>query len=141
MAERIRYERGEKEMIEQLPVAGGEVLGFRLSGIFTEEDFIGVLVPALDEASQEHGIIRLIIEVMDFKDETLGAMIQDYRHKGQFPHIEREAIVGDENWDRWTGPFRDFFFLFPNTEVRFFGHDQRQQAWDWIFEGLPRREV
>jgi hypothetical protein len=127
-------------MIEELPDGEG-VIGFRLSGEFTEEDFLEVLVPALEQASNTHGIIRLIIEVMDFKGETLGAMIQDYQHKGRFPHIEREAIVGDEDWDKWTGPFRDFFFLFPNTEVRFFRHDQRSQAWDWIYEGLPHKPV
>jgi hypothetical protein len=128
-------------MIEELPEGGGEVLGFRLSGTFTARDFTEVLVPALEQASNAYGIIRLVIEVMDYKGETIGAMIEDFRHQGRFPHIEREAIVGGEDWDKWMTAFRDFFFVFPDTEVRFFRHDQRQRAWDWIYEGLPRREV
>ncbi len=127
-------------MIEELP-GGSGVVGFRLSGEITEGDFTEVLVPALERSRETYGIVRLIIEVMDFKDETIGAMIEDYRHQGRFPHLEREAIVGDEDWNKWTGPFRDFFFLFPDVEVRFFRHDQRQEAWDWIYEGLPHRTV
>jgi hypothetical protein len=92
-------------------------------------------------AHSPHGIIRLVIEVVDFKDETIGAMVEDIRHRTRFPHIEREAIVGGKDWDKWMTAFRDFFFLFPDTEVGFFRHDHRQEAWNWIYEGLPRRLV
>jgi hypothetical protein len=84
-------------MIEELPEGSGEVLGFRLSGTFTANDLTGVLIPALERASETYGIIRLVIGVTDFKGETLGAMIEDYRHRVRFPHIEREAIIGGED--------------------------------------------
>ncbi len=122
-------------MIEELPESAGNVLGFRLAGEVTDEDYTGVLIPALLRAIEEYGIIRLLIDLVDFQSEDMGAMDDDVRENLRFADIEREAIVGDEEWeDRLT--YLDYFFLFPNTDVRFFREERRGAAWDWLCEGI-----
>jgi len=126
----------ETPMIELLPESGGSVLGFRFSGLITARDFTRVLVPALEEAEEKYGIIRLVIEVTDFKGESFGASMEDRKEDRKILNIEREAIVGEEGWDAWQTVFQDFFFIFPAADVEFFPHRHRMQAWAWIREGM-----
>jgi len=129
-------------VIEVLPESSGNIFGFRFSGMISEEDLTEVLIPALDEASEEYGIIRLVVEITDYKGEELGARLEDLLDPDRkILHIEREAVIGEEGWDQLRTEFQDFFFVFPNTESRFFSHDRRQQAWAWIREGITVEEI
>ncbi len=129
-------------MIEILPGSSGNILGFRFSGMISEEDLTDVLIPVLEEASEEYGIIRLVVEITDYKGEELGARLEDLLDPDRkILHIEREAVIGEEGWDQLRTAFQDFFFVFPNTETRFFSHDRRWQAWAWIREGITVEEI
>jgi hypothetical protein len=132
----IPHAAKETLMIELLPESEGRVLGFRFSGLITAGDFTRVLVPALEKAEEKFGIIRLVIEVDDFKGESFGASMEDRKDDREILNIEREAIVGEEGWDAWQTVFQDFFFIFPAAEVEFFPHRRRMQAWEWIREGM-----
>ena len=123
-------------MIELLPESSGNVLGFRIGGMITEEDLTRILMPALEEASERYGILRLVIEISDYKGEELGARLEDlFDTDRRIPYIEREAVIGEEGWDKWDTAYHDFFFVFQDTETRFFNHERRLQAWAWIREG------
>jgi len=129
-------------MIEILPESSGNILGFRFSGMIREEDLTEVLIPALEEASDQYGIIRLVVEIIDYKGEELGARLEDLLDPDRkILYIEREAVVGEEGWDKLRTAFQDFFFVFSNTETRFFSHDRRMQAWAWIREGVTVEEI
>ncbi|HUU76004.1 MAG TPA: STAS/SEC14 domain-containing protein [Methanoregulaceae archaeon] len=129
-------------MIETLPESSGNILGFRFSGMISEEDITDVLIPGLEEASEKYGIIRLVVEIIDYKGEDLGAQLEDFLDKDRkILYIEREAVVGEEGWDKMGTGFHDFFFVFPNTETRFFSHDRRMQAWAWIREGVTVKKI
>jgi hypothetical protein len=132
----MTFPANETPMIEVLPESEGRVLGFRFEGLITAGDFSRVLVPALEEAEEKYGIIRVVIEVTDFKGETFGASMEDRKDDRKILNIEREAIVGEEGWDQWQTVFQDFFFLFPAAEVEFFPYRYRMRAWDWIREGM-----
>jgi hypothetical protein len=129
-------------MIETLPESSGNILGFRFSGMIREEDLTDVLIPVLEEAGEEYGIIRLVVEIIDYKGEELGARLEDLLDPDRkILNIEREAVIGEEGWDQLRTAFQDFFFVFPNTETRFFSHDRRMQAWAWIREGVTVEEI
>jgi hypothetical protein len=129
-------------MIETLPESSGNILGFRFSGMIREEDLTDVLIPVLEEAGEEYGIIRLVVEIIDYKGEELGARLEDLLDPDRkILNIEREAVIGEEGWDQLRTAFQDFFFVFPNTETRFFSHDRRMQAWAWIREGVTIEEI
>ncbi|WP_220680732.1 STAS/SEC14 domain-containing protein [Methanofollis formosanus] len=126
-------------MIEELPEGAGNVLGFRISGEVTDEDYTEVFIPALYEAIERYGTIRILIDIVDFKGEDFGAMLEDIRQDSKVLFIEREAIVGGEEWERRLTAVQPFFFLFPDTDVRFFRENQRRAAWDWIRERMRVR--
>jgi hypothetical protein len=116
-----------KFMIEVLPESVGRVLGFRFSGLITAGDITRVLVPALEAAEEKFGIIRLVIEVDDFKGESFGASMEDRKEDRKILNLEREAIVGEEGWDAWQTVFQDFFFLFPAADLVFYGIRRRSR--------------
>jgi hypothetical protein len=64
-------------MIELLPESSGNVLGFRLCGMVTSQDFDELLVPALQEAFNRYDIIRVLIEITDFKGKDIEALWED----------------------------------------------------------------
>ncbi|MDG6256248.1 MAG: STAS/SEC14 domain-containing protein [Methanomicrobiaceae archaeon] len=122
-------------MIDELPGSSGDILGFRFCGEITDEDYSLVFLPALLGAIEEYGTIRLMVDVIDYKGEDIAAMDDDIRENFRLVHIERQAIVGSEDLRDELNRV-DTFFLFPNTDVRFFGADQRRDAWRWLREGM-----
>jgi hypothetical protein len=124
-------------MIELLPESCGCVLGFQFIGEITDEDYTGDFMPVLRQAIEEYGVIRLLVDVSDLQSEDMGAMDDDVREAMRVLYIEREAIIGDEEWEKRLS-YVDHFFLFPNTDVRFFRERYRQEAWHWIREGMAQ---
>jgi hypothetical protein len=124
-------------MIELLPESCGCVLGFRFIGEITDEDYTEIFIPALRRAIEEYGVIRLLVDVSDLQSEDIGAMDDDIREESRVLYIEREAIIGDEDWEKRMSNV-DHFFLFPNTDARFFREEYRRDAWHWVREGMPQ---
>jgi len=124
-------------MIEQLPEKFGPLLGFQFIGEITDEDCTEVFLPALRRAIKRFGVIRLLIDITDIQSEGFGAMGEDLKEESRVLYIEREAIIGDEDWEMRLADV-DHFFIFPNADVRFFRENIRQDAWDWIREGMPQ---
>ncbi len=122
-------------MIEELPGSSGYVLGFRFCGEISDEDYIGTFLPALVAAIEAYGTIRLMVDVIDYKGEDIGAMDDDVRENSRLLYIEKEAIVGGEDLQEEMSR-TDHFFLFPNTDIRFFRTEHRREAWRWLREGL-----
>jgi hypothetical protein len=122
-------------MIEELPGSSGYILGFRFCGEITDEDYSIIFLPALLDAIETYGTIRLMVDVIDFKGEDIAAMDDDVRENSRLIAIEREAIVGDEDLEDELNRV-DTFFLFPNTDIRFFREGRRTDAWRWLREGM-----
>lgn len=123
-------------MIEILPESAGPVIGFLLSGEVTDEDYIHIFIPAIDLATERYGTVRVLIDLVDFKEEDFGAMADDLFQGIKEPAVEREAIIGDEEWEKRLLSVQPAFFLFATTDVRFFRPEHRQEAWRWIEEGM-----
>jgi hypothetical protein len=122
-------------LIEEMEESVGSVLGFRFIGEVTDEDYTGIFIPALYDAIEKYGTIRLLVDISDIQSEDIGAMDDDVREDARVVYIEREAIIGDEGWEKRLA-IVDHFFLFPNTDVRFFRTERRREAWRWICEDL-----
>ncbi len=124
-------------MIELLQECRGSVLGFQFIGEITSDDYREDFIPVLRRAIEQCGVIRLLVDISDLQSEGIGAMDDDVREDSRLLYIEREAIVGDEEWERKLN-YVDHFFLFPNSDLRFFPKNCEQDAWDWIHEGIPQ---
>lgn len=81
-------------MIEQLPESGGNVVGFRVSGNVGTEDY-DVLVPAVLRVVEEHGSVRLVLDMSDFGWEKAEAWGADLDFGKSFhDKVEKMAVVG-----------------------------------------------
>ncbi|MGA7497802.1 MAG: STAS/SEC14 domain-containing protein [Isosphaeraceae bacterium] len=121
-------------MIEMLDQSTGKVFGMRVSGKLLHQDYER-FVPMLENLIEEHGSVRCLVEMTGLHGIELRALWDeikfDVRHARQ---IERCAVVGDRAWEAWmTRLSRP---IFSNAEIRFFDVTARDQAWEWIQEGL-----
>jgi hypothetical protein len=111
----------------------GKVVTIRVSGKLDADDYQR-FVPLFEEAIAEHGKIRLIFEMVDFHGWKAGALWEDL--KVDFKHfndLERIAFIGDRAWEKGMSVFCR---PFTTAKIRYFEHDQREEARRWIEEGL-----
>ncbi len=116
-------------MIEKMSESSGSVIGYRVSGHVTKEDY-AVLTPEVQALVDKEGSIRLLLDLENFKWEEVSAWGADlkfgqaYRHK-----IAKLAIVGDKKWQHLIANLADPFYA---HESKFFHTDDRAAAWDWL---------
>jgi hypothetical protein len=121
------------EAIEGLPAP---VVGLRVSGEVTREDYERVLLPAVAAMREGHEKIRLLYVLGDdFESYSAGAMWEDAK-LGAHSLLawERIAVVTDAEWIRHL--FAAFRWMMPG-EIRVLGMDREDEARAWIAEGLP----
>jgi SpoIIAA-like len=107
----------------------GKILEVRVSGKLVHEDYQR-FVPKFDRLVKRHGKIRLLFEMNDFHGWELQAAWDDLRlGMKHFADIERIAMVGDQNWEKWMAAFCQ---PFTKAEVRYFESDAVGQARNWL---------
>jgi hypothetical protein len=118
-------------MIEQLPSLPAGVLGFRMSGQVTAQDYENVMVPDIEAAFALNKKLRLVIHIDDeFTAFAPGAMWDDV--KLGFRHIsgwERTALVTDVGWIR---AMSSVFGVTMPTHFRLFSNLQLDEAVRWV---------
>ena len=105
------------------------VVHLHLSGKLTHEDyeFFG---PELEQLIQKHGKIRVLMEMEDFHGWTAHALWDDIKFDLQhFKDIEKLAMVGDREWEKWMATFCK---PFTTAKLQYFDAGQLDEAWDWI---------
>jgi hypothetical protein len=113
--------------------AAGKVLGIKLTGKLTKEDY-EKFVPEVDRLVKEQGKLRLLVELHDFHGWTAGALWEDL--KFDFHHsrdIERLAIVGENAWEQGMASFCK---PFTSANIRYFDKSKADEARTWTLEGL-----
>jgi hypothetical protein len=113
-------------MIQELPQSHDNVLGFRVSGDVTKQDY-DVLTPAVSAAAAG-GTVRLLLDMTDFRWEKVGAWASDLHFGHEFHQaIERMALVGDHTWEKHLASLAQPFYA---REARFFS--AADEAWAWV---------
>lgn len=115
------------------PQFEGKVLHVRASDKLNKEHY-EQLVPEFEKLIEQHGKIRILVELDDFHGWTGPALWEDLKVTFQhFNDVERIAIVGDKAWQEGMS-----FFCKPFTsaEVRYFGHHEHDRATQWVREGV-----
>ena len=119
-------------MVEGLEiVSAGKLLHVKVTGKLTKEAY-EIFTPAVDEQIQEHGKLRILLEMHDFHGWTAGAMWEDL--KFDFKHwkdIERLAIVGESKWEAGMAVFCK---PFTSAKIQYFDHAKLDEAQTWIAE-------
>ena len=115
----------------------GRILDVQVSDKLTKEDY-QQFAPEFDRLIGQHGKIRVLFRMVDFRGWEVAALWEDvkidFKH---FNHIERLAMVGDKAWEKGMA-----FFCKPFTtaKIRYFGHDEIDQAREWVREGMPAEQ-
>lgn len=113
--------------IQQHP--DSNILRTRAIKTLDKEDYERML-PAAENIIRTFGKLRWYFEMEDFAGWTPTAAWADL--KFDFKHandIEKIALVGDEDWEKWLSRLMQPFTA---AEVRFFKTAQREAAWQWI---------
>ena len=117
-------------MLEKMCQSSGSVLGYKVIGKLTKEDYATVAAD-IEALGQQESSIGLLLDLEAFKGEkfkTLGSYRQFRRdHRS---NIAKMAVVGGTKWREWllaivNRPYYD-------QETRFFPADQRDAAWEWL---------
>ena len=119
-------------MIEALAGLPEGVIGFRLSGDISGDDYRAVLEPALN-AAVEAGEIRFVVAVEDDFEMEGGAVLEDMKTGlklgvGHHSAWKRTAVVTDKEWIQKA--IRLFAWMTPG-EVEVFGLDRLEEAKSW----------
>ncbi|WP_052056044.1 STAS/SEC14 domain-containing protein [Myxosarcina sp. GI1] len=108
--------------------SSGNVVGIKVSEQLTEQDY-QTLVPLLEKAIGEHEKIRLLRDMDDFEGWSLDALWQDLKFDSEHKNnIERLALVGDKQWEKWISQSTKLFF----EEAKYFDRDRAIKAWNWL---------
>jgi hypothetical protein len=105
----------------------GNVLGFNVSGEVTKADY-EVLTPAVAAAIDQHGTVRLLLDLTDFHWEKVSAWGADLRFGRQYhDKIDRMAIVGDKRWEQHLASLASPWYA---QDAKYFDNDT--DAWAWL---------
>jgi hypothetical protein len=118
-------------MIEVITSFPDNVIGFKATGRVTRQDYLEVVIPAVEKARKTHSKTRLYYELgPQFSEIDLGAEWEDLKlGLEDYTRWERVAVVTEVGWIKHlVGAFR---FVMPG-EVRVFANPQVAEARRWI---------
>ena len=111
----------------------GNVLGISAEGKITADDYITIIIPALEEMLKSNKTFRLLYYIgPDFTGIELGAVFDDVNVA--FKHISalgRIAIISD---NLMINSFAKFFRHLISCESRVFNNKDLEEAKKWITE-------
>jgi len=118
-------------MVEILSGSKGNILGIKVGGKLTDQDYREVLIPTLEGVIKTHGKGRFLCCIDDtFSGMELEAMLDDTRfylkHRND---IEKMALVGGQ---KWIEMLTKLFAHFMAADVKTFPAESLEEAWDWI---------
>jgi hypothetical protein len=120
-------------MVELQEQSGGRILVVRLAGKLSKEDY-EKFIPVVDRLIQQHGKIRVLVEMHDFHGWTAGALWEDIKFDlKHFGDIEKLAMIGESRWQKGMSVFCK---PFTSATIRYFPHDQATDAMDWLLEEI-----
>jgi len=109
----------------------GKILEVDLHGKLNREDYerIG---PDAEALIKRYGRIRILVTMHDFDGWDASGLWEDFKFDFKhFNHVERLAMVGDRDWQKWMA---NFCKPFTTAKVHFFPFEQIDQAHEWLEE-------
>jgi hypothetical protein len=118
-------------MVERLPESSGKVIGFKMSGKLRDEDY-EQFVPQVEKVIDREGKARMLAWFHEFHGWDMPALWDDIKFATKHcTDIERIALVGEKQWERWMATVCKPFTL---ARVRYFDAGEVEAAWCWLRE-------
>jgi len=120
-------------MTDEIKIISDEKLfEVQVSGKLTAE-FYHQFVPAVEKQIEQYGKLHILFIMHDFHGWTAGAMWEDLKFDlKHWKDIERLALVGETKWQHGMASFCK---PFTQATIRYFEHDQLDEARKWAAEG------
>ncbi|NOX15654.1 MAG: STAS/SEC14 domain-containing protein [Epsilonproteobacteria bacterium] len=120
-------------MIEVLNDIAEDVVGFRLSGEVSGEDYEKVLIPALKSKLKEQGKLKVLYQVSeDFDSYDFSALLDDAKAGFMFYTAwEKIAVISDIEWI--INSVKVFSFTVP-AKIKTFENKELQKAKEWLMQ-------
>ncbi|MBW1990192.1 MAG: STAS/SEC14 domain-containing protein [Deltaproteobacteria bacterium] len=116
-------------MIEKIAEKENGVVGFRIQGSFTKEDFARIK-PQLKDMLKRHGNLSVFLDLTDFQGLAVRFGLRDaVRGRKYNKRLFRLAVVDD---GKWADYFADKAAKYLKGEVRTFDPKNKDQAWEWL---------
>jgi hypothetical protein len=118
-------------MIEVMAESQGNILGVKISGKLTTQEYEEIWMPKVEAVIQAHDKIRCYCLIEDdFQGAEAGAIWDDtkfgFKHRNNF---EKLALVDGKKWMEWL---MKIFAPLISGEMKFFPREQAREAWDWL---------
>jgi hypothetical protein len=120
--------------VELKELDGGKVLELHLTGRLAREDY-QKFVPEVERLVEQHGKIRMLVDMHDFHGWTTAALWEDTKFAVQyFSDIERLAVVGETKWQEGASLFAKPFTA---AVLRYFDRTKADEARAWLRSDKP----
>ncbi len=117
-------------MVEMIPTDADNIIGFRFSGKFEDEDF-EMVTELMEKRLEDHDKLRVYAEVESFKGIALMALLRDIAFSlKHFRDFEKEAVISDNEWIGKLARMGDK--IIPTIEVRHFPLKEKEEALEWL---------
>ncbi|MFN2194729.1 MAG: STAS/SEC14 domain-containing protein [Anaerolineales bacterium] len=117
-------------MIEKLSESSGPVVGYKVKGKVTPQDYQQLDPEIQALVAQNDDGVCLLLDLQEFAGEEVKAWLPDLKFGRRFhDKIKKMAIVGDKRWEKWLTALADPFYA---KEARYFHTDETDQAWAWL---------
>ena len=107
---------------------GGKVLDVHVSGKLVKDDYKHFL-PAIERLIDQHGKVRVVMEMTDFHGWSAGALWEDIKFDlKHFSDFERVAMVGEKPWQKGMS---QVCRPFTTAKIRYFDRSALAEARQW----------
>ncbi len=116
-------------MFEITENASGNIIELSLTGKLSKDAY-EAFVPLTEAQIEEHGNVRMLVELHDFHGWDAGALWEDIKFEMKhFNHIERLALVGETKWEKGMATFCR---PFTTAKIKYFDRADIAEAREWI---------
>lgn len=119
-------------MLEKLVESSGSVVGYKVVGKVTAEDYQQLNPEIQTLVEQYDDDVSLLLDLQESAGEEVKAWLPDLKFGHRFhDKIDKMAIVGDKRWQKWLTALADPFYA---NDAKFFHPEEVDKAWAWLRE-------
>lgn len=119
-------------MLEKLSESSGPVVGYRVVGKVTVEDYQKLNPEVQALVDQYDNNVCVLLDLEQFGGEEVKAWLPDLKFGHHFhDKINKMAVVGDKRWEKWMTALVDPFYA---KDAKFFHTEDIDKAWTWLRE-------
>jgi len=117
-------------MLEKLSESSGPVVGYKIVGKVTADDYQKLNPEVQALVDQYKDGVYVLLNLEEFAGEEAKAWLPDLKFGHHFhDKIVKMAVVGDKRWEKWLTSLVDPFYA---KDAKFFHPEETDKAWTWL---------